>query len=130
MKKLILISFILLLSTPVTGITKEKLFMFTDIEKCKPCINPVLNAINYHTPLFDSLDINYELILKCRRSKDLEYYKHYFHLDSSLRIVTLTDSIKTLYNPTSTEQFFVLTRNDTIIFTTENLDLLLGYITR
>lgn len=130
LKKLILISFILLLSYTVNGITKEKLFMFTDIEKCKSCNNPVLNALNYHTPLFDSLEIDYELVLKCRRSKDLEYYRRYYYLDSGLKIVALNDSINTLYKPTSIEQFFVLIRNDSIIFTSENLDLLVGYITK
>jgi len=104
--------------------------MFTDIEKCKSCNNPVLNSIYYHSVLFDSLDIDYEVILKCRRSKDLNYYRRYYHLDSGLKIVALNDSINTLYKPSSTEQFFVLTRSDTIIFTTENLDLLLGFITR
>jgi S-adenosylmethionine synthetase len=103
--------------------------MFTDIEKCKSCNNPVLNALNYHSVLFDSLDIDYEVILKCRRKRETEDYKHYFKLDTNLRIVALNDSITSLYEPKSLEQYFVLTRNDTIIFTTENLDLLLGFIT-
>jgi hypothetical protein len=110
------------------GITKEKLYMFTDIEKCKSCNNPVLNALIYNSKLFDSLDIEYEVILKCKRKRDLEDYRHYNNLNDSLKIVALNDSITKLYDPKSTQAYFVLTRNDTIYFATERLESLIDYI--
>lgn len=130
LKKLILISFIFLFLFTNKVITKGKLYMFTDIEKCKSCNNEILNALNSYSSLFDSLNINYELILRCRRSRDTEDYRHYFKLDSNLRIVRLTDSLENLYKPENTEGSFVLTHNDTITFTTKSLYLLVGYLTK
>lgn len=121
--KSILISLILIFSFHYILITKENLHIFTDIEKCKSCNNPALNALYYSTPLFDSLGIDYELVLKCRRTRETEDYRKYYNLDDSLKIVKLNDSIVAKYQPKSTEQFFVLTRNDTIVFTTEDLQL-------
>lgn len=130
LKKLILISCILQFSFTSKLITKEKLYMITDIEKCKSCNNEILNALNSYSSLFDSLNIDYELILRCRRSRDIEDYRHYFKLDSNLRIVRLTDSLENLYKPENTEGAFVLTHNDTIMFTTKSLYLLVGYLTK
>lgn len=130
LKKSILISLFVVFSFPNYLVTKEKLHIFTDIIRCQSCNNPALNILKYNTPLLDSLDIDYELVLKCRRTRETEDYRKYYNLDDSLKIVKLNDSIVAKYQPKSTEQFFVLTRNDTIIFTTEDLQLLIGYITR
>lgn len=128
LKKLILISFVILFIFTSIAITKQKLYIFTDIEKCKSCYNPVLNALNFNSTLFDSLNIDYELILNCRRTRDIEDYRNYYNLNDSLKIVTLNDSITALYDPKSTLEYFVLTRNDTIIYATENLELLISII--
>lgn len=129
LKKLMSISFILLISVNI-AITKENLYMFTDIRKCKSCNNEVLNALYGYSDLFDTLHIDYELLLSCRRSRELDDYRSYYKLDTNLKIVKLTDSLKSLYEPETTLEYFVLTRNDSIIFKTKNLYLLIGYITQ
>lgn len=127
---MISISCVVLLSIAYNGITKEKLHIFTNIATCKSCNNEALNALKFHIPLFDSLDIDYELILKCRRTRDTEDYRNYYKLDGNLKIVALNDSISKIFETQSNQEYFVLTRNDTIVFDTENLDILIGHITR
>lgn len=129
LKKWTLIS-VILFFTLSTGLTKEKLIMFTSVYKCKACNNPVLDLIFYNSQLLDSLNLEYELVLETRRSRDVEDYCHYYKLGKRLKIIALNDSIDSLYDPTNKDNYFLITRNDTVIFTTERLESLIAFLTK
>ena len=110
--------------------TKQKIYLFTNINNCKSCNNPILNLLNYHSPVLDSLGIEYELFLKCRRNSDLNYYKKYFNLDSNLKIFKLNDSIANQFKIKNNSNFMIYERNDSIICESEYMDVILECLSR
>lgn len=130
MRKSIFISFILLLFFVSYSNSKQNLYLFTNLSNCKSCNNPVLNMINYHSETLDSLEIKYEVYLKCRRSSDLKYFKKYFNLDSNLKITKLNDSIINQYEVENVNSFMIYKRNDSTICESEYLEVIIECISR
>lgn len=129
MMKLILISIVCLLGINKV-LSEEMVYFYTNASNCNTCYSFTLDAVRNYHKLFDSLKINYKIVLKCKRDRDRNYYREFHNLDSNLVILNsenLIENHKKIFKNQKREYMAYL-KNDSLKYETSNLNDLIDYL--